>query len=762
MDWKKTFNTGFWAIHTVFFIGIVATILSTVYALRLNQYQNTEKSIATKVDTLIKNFKTDDSFETIAKYLSRAQSDKAQETIHHLSRNIAETEDLLELKASPELSENIRTFNGLISHTSGMSNPSDALKVLNQKISSLIGVAKSQGYRSVLSISEGMEKRLSSLNSKNVGGSPQVSYLATDLKKLQKIVANSTLTDGEKATLDNRFQSMSEEIELLSTLNVQGRDLQKHVTKAGLALGEWVLVLEKRSQSLETIREAKQNKLIIILAAVVAFFTISWMGIAYLSRWQKSKIEGQVESEVKSIIEKGILGDERFMVDHFSEATRNDIIHLLDTLKVKLSLGSMLHNGLPFAGCLIDNNFKVTWHNHLFLEQFYLSEEEVKSEAFNWDYLRDYLNLEQDPVYEALVNKIAGIFPVKVKQDEFAPAQPYEMYVTPVFANREDRVMVFFYPLVSVKDAIQEQVSMATSTMGRFVELWNEEKLDEDELRLLEKDFKGNDLEETFDSLSQIYERVSSEKEECIRTIRSLERETSELSTTISEINGLEEDKKEIIKQEVHLANELKESFIHTLERSESLAQINKTIMQHNDELRTEASRIQQAYNEILKQKRESHEIISQLEQLKPDFKKLKYDLLEIKTRLISMSGQLFSPQASGDEAQQRVLARLKEEIFRLDSAVVALEKKISFSDVLQSKLLMMNEKLTAEQTSFSWQSTQKDHVLRETLSSIQKSLSDEERKIIESLQSLGELMKLDYSKSQEAALKSTTESLLS
>ncbi len=47
---------------------------------------------------------------------------------------------------------------------------------------------------------------------------------------------------------------------------------------------------------------------------------------------------------------------------------------------------------------MVDTNFKLTWYNHLFLEQLYLSDEEVRSDAFHWDYVRDYLNLNEDPL----------------------------------------------------------------------------------------------------------------------------------------------------------------------------------------------------------------------------------------------------------------------------------------------------------------------------------------------------------------------------
>src|SRR5690606_25201273 len=116
--------------------------------------------------------------------------------------------------------------------------------------------------------------------------------------------------------------------------------------------------------------------------------------------------------------------------------------------------------------------------------------EDVRSDAFSWVYLRDIFNLDADPVYEALAHRIAGIYPVKIKQDEYTPMQPYEMYVTPITVNREDRVMVFFYPLVAVKDAINEQVELARQCIKKFAQSWSEDSLGEIELKVFNKDFK--------------------------------------------------------------------------------------------------------------------------------------------------------------------------------------------------------------------------------------------------------------------------------
>jgi hypothetical protein len=751
MDWKKTFNRGQWVIHGIFIIAVIFGVGSTIFALRLNHLQSTEEERGLKINSLVHHLKKDMSFEKIGKLLSWAESDKANDKMRELSQKVAETEELLEIKSSTDLGLAMRTFNKLINNTSGMSDPSDALKVFNNKVSSLYDFAKSRKYSNVITISERMKERLDQLTPKNVGGSVQVSYLRSDVKRLEQLVGNANLSENEKAALTSRFTSMNNEIDLLSSLNSQSKDLKAHVTQASLALSQWMIDVEKKASDLQGMRFKKQNQLILMLAGMVAFLVLAWMGLAYLFRWQKIRMGEQVEMEVKGVIEKGIMGDQRFMMDHYSDLTRNDIIHLLDELKIKLNLGSMLHTGLPFAGCMIDTNFKLTWYNHLFLEQFYLSEEEVRSDAFNWDYLRDYFNLEEDVIYQALVNKIAGIYPVKVKQDEFALAQPYEMYVTPINVNREDRVMVFFYPLVSVKEAINEQVNLSRMAIGRFVSHWNNETLNEDQIRLLEKDFKNNDLSDVYTELRTLFERVNGEKNECIRTIHTLEKENEEYQDTVTAMKEIEEEKKDIIRQEFQLANDLRDTFLTSLERVDTLMNINRTILQQNDELKTEAHKMQQISTEITKKTKETLDIMGQLEGVKIDYKKLKFELLEVKAKLISINNSLFGQLPPFDEPQQKLANRYKDELARLDFNVTTLDKKLSQLDVLLAKLQMMHEKTPMEQMNFNFLTSQKDHEMKDTLMKIQRLQATEETKIVENFNNMHMLMKKDLSKVHEA-----------
>ncbi len=750
MDWKKTFNRGQWFVHSIFVVAVILATLATLFALRLNHLQSTEEERGLKINSLVHYLKNDMSFEKTGKLLSWAQSDKANDKMKDLGKKIAETEELLEIQVSKDLSRGIRTFNGLINKTTSMSDPSDAIKVLRSKVAGLQDVARSNKFKNVEAITERMTERLDQLNPKNVGTSAQVANLQADIKRLEQTVENSALSEADKAALVSRFQSMDHEINQLSGLNSQSRDLKAHVTQASLALSEWMLEVEKKAKDLQGMRFQKHNKLIQLLAGIVGFLVVAWMGLAYLFRWQKGKLASQVEAEVKSVIKNGILGDERFLMEHYSEETRTDIIRLLDEIKIKLNLGSMLHNGLPFAGCLIDNNFKLTWHNHLFLEQFYLSEEEIKSDAFNWDYLRDYLNLDEDPVYQALVNKIAGIYPIKVKQDEFAMSQPYEMYVTPIQVNREDRVMVFFYPLVSAKEAINEQVNLSRQTLQRFTSLWRAEKLDDNQLKLLEKDFRGNDLHDLYQDLVDLHQGLSGELTECYEAIRSLEKENQQLQDGLRKVSDLEEEKKEIIRQEFQLASTLRDSFLTTVDRIESLLHINRSILQQSDDLKTDALKIQGTNHNLIKKNKETVETMAQLDAVRADAKKLKAELVEVKGRLVSLNSNLFGQLPALDEHHQRLASRYKDELSRLDVSVTTFEKKLTQIDMLLSKLNVMNDKVSTEQTNFKFQPPQSEQDLARALREIQEAQGQDETAIIESFKALHALMKKDLGKSNE------------
>jgi hypothetical protein len=252
------------------------------------------------------------------------------------------------------------------------------------------------------------------------------------------------------------------------------------------------------------------------------------------------------------------------------------------------------------------------------------------------------------------------------------------------------------------------------------------------------------------------------EKNESLHFINNLEKEILDLKEKVHFHQDLEEEKRQTAREEVKAANDLKISVVTSLEKTESLMHINKTILQQNDDFKNEAIRLHQLTVDSLKKSKESMDILGQLESSKTDYKKIKFELMEIKARLISLNNSLLSQLPPLDENQQKLAIRYKDELARLDVGVSNLDKKLSQVDVLLAKLNMINEKNPLEQTSFQFQTTQKDHELREALLDIQKHLNVEETKILENFKHLHGLLKKDLRHVAQREVNSSLDQFLS
>ena len=60
---------GQFAIHTIFVVGILATVGATLYSFRMGHVQKVEEQQVLKINQLTQNLKQDRSFDKISKFL---------------------------------------------------------------------------------------------------------------------------------------------------------------------------------------------------------------------------------------------------------------------------------------------------------------------------------------------------------------------------------------------------------------------------------------------------------------------------------------------------------------------------------------------------------------------------------------------------------------------------------------------------------------------------------------------------------------------
>lgn len=749
MDWKKTFNRGNWIVHSIFAVTILASLASIFYASRLYHLQENLESRDRKITSLIEKIRAEDIFQKMKKNLLKSQPEVANDKLRELSGMIAELEDLLETRASEPLGSSVREFTKLIHQTSGNSNPKEALGVFYQKLQSLKKLGEDRNYKNViLYTSKILEKLVLVQKSKKID-LKFIESTQTDLGRLLNIIKSSSLDDQEKQNLLSRIEGMREDIELTKGMAIQLKDVELSGKNATLNLEQWILELENKMRNVQSIFRDKQATLIVMMGSSFAILLIGWISVAYLFRWQKIKISEQVETEVDVVIQKGIMEDQRFMTEHYSEKMREKVINLLDELKVKLNLGTMLYDGLPFAGCLIDRDLNLTWSNRVFLDSFKINQSENDYKNLNWNNLRKIFYIDGDPIKEAFENKTSGIYALKVRFEDSHQMEPFELYVRPIEFNREDRVMIFFYPLNSVKDAISDQVSIAKDTIERFVELWSSETLSNEQLQLLEKDFKSSDLDALYGQLVTFYQKQESDKLESHLMIETLEKENSNYNLILDEVRQIEDERKSIIKSEVQILDSIKDLFISTFDKTDSLLHFNRSLMQINDDFKSEAQKISSQAGEIFKRSKESIDLLTQLDQIRGDYKKLKLDLIDVKCKLVAFHSSLISNLPPLDDHQQKLVLRYKDELAKLEVTSTSLDKKLSQLDIFLGKFSYMQNLVGNDQISFNFNNAQKDHEIKENLFELQKKLTEDEESIISNFKELHHLMRLDLAKGQ-------------
>ena len=161
---------------------------------------------------------------------------------------------------------------------------------------------------------------------------------------------------------------------------------------------------------------------------------------------ESMKNEKFIESQIMTVVKRGIIGNACQINSKISSKTQNEIHKAHEFLQKRMRFGQVFEATLPFSAILLDSNLKVIWGNDNFFQDWGLSNQDYQTHL-GWDSLRQLTNLGQtDPILDASKNGMAGIFQIQVNLAEKAQPLPYEMYVHPVDSDDERNIMVYFYP----------------------------------------------------------------------------------------------------------------------------------------------------------------------------------------------------------------------------------------------------------------------------------------------------------------------------
>ena len=379
-------------------------------------------------------------------------------------------------------------------------------------------------------------------------------------------------------------------------------------------------------------------------------------------------------------------------LDQFSDEFQTFTHQTAKYVNKRMSFGSIFQDTLPIGSILLDHNLKVIWANQHFADQWQIAEEELNREYLSWDYLAKLTNIgEDDPVLEALKNGIAGIYQVQIKVNEKEPVRPFEMYVSPVKYNNQNRVQLYFYPLSSLQKTITDQAMSIVGPVARTLDLMLKGDYDDHYKEQLYRDYEIAgimDIQAKFNELELLFKRKEGRM---IDELEVLHVRLEKWETTIKEINEINKKIQEQTREQIGGLRLFKDSVI-------GLSQLGTTFEQNSVSgikvMRKMLSNIAislQTNNKLSEALKDISTAIPDMEKTKLELKDQKGQVNEIKTNLYHSISQLVHIKKkihdpSLLEKFEQNFNKLNSEFKLLDQSTEALDKKITSIELMLSK----------------------------------------------------------------------------
>lgn len=433
---------------------------------------------------------------------------------------------------------------------------------------------------------------------------------------------------------------------------------------------------------------------IALLVFLCVFFLV---GVFIFIRSEKSNQE-LIEKDVLSLIKDKMLAtkDQKF-ISNTSLDFENEIYKIKDYIHKRMNFGSLFQAAAPFSTLLLDENLNVVWANTHFFEQWGLTPKSNKSDHMTWNYLQQYTNLgHDDPILEALKNKVAGIYQIQVKTRENEDTVPYEMYVSPVENSDKSYIMLFFYPLRSLIETINNQTKALVGPISRTLEMLSRENFNRDNQEKIKKDYQVAGIEGIHDRFIEYFNFIQSQKNGLMSVITQLEDtlyDQNKINDDLIKMMGSVFEKYQTVSQAFEI---LKGNIVNTVDGRNEIIQLFyncsslfKTTFRDVQDLSKTCSVQLGLISELSKG-------LGTIVQLKDNLKQNKSQTDENKLRLNLSVDQaaIFSRSDEKNNSKlEQSLSKIKLEARSLEKSVNALIEGATSFDIAVSKLLLVMEK---------------------------------------------------------------------
>jgi len=505
-----------------FVILMLATLCTVFYFWKLGFIDGSRNKDLHKANYILEQIQSKKPFDEVSTEVNNENSKLALKKLNSFESDLAKINSLVEVEEYEELTNEIKNVKKAISNLISFPKTLKVMSVFNTKMNKFSIYVNNNDWRTLARTSKRILVRTKGhINKRKLKAF--VSDINNDLSYMAKVTAGSVLERSFKSEITSRISNLKTETKMLLRYVGEKQFFYGQVKSTNNSLDNWISKVNPDISYQKLQAEQMGRYYIMGLLGILGLTSTLFFASFIFNKWYLGRTQVELEEFVENFVTDGLIANRPIELKDFSEKFKNFSNVTAEYFEKRTSFGSIFQEALPLSSLMLDKNLKVVWTNKQFSTDWDISEEELNKDYLSWDYLSKLTNIgENDPVLEALKHHVAGIYQVQLKANEESDVRPYEMFVSPVKYNSETRIMLFFYPLMSLQDTITEQARSIVNPIEKTFNLMKKGHFNSENQHLLSKDFEIAGIIPILDQFKDIETNRLSEKENLVTEIEIL------------------------------------------------------------------------------------------------------------------------------------------------------------------------------------------------------------------------------------------------
>ena len=674
-------------ISHVYYILLVASLI--FIGLKLKTQVETQANIDTiKIEGVedIEQLKSFVHYEQLKRFIESNQSVEAQNKIGYLNDAHQKIETNLSFQRNKELDASLESYKHISDQLSRLSRPDEILGTMKTKVEKLEAQASRKRWKNIQRGTERLDQRISLLKLSGRVESNIVKYMESDLSAMTNLIKGSALDPDDKSVTLAQLDEIQSDLVMLLDLHEVRKTLSQTELSAKEAVGKWAAKAHLALGSIQKVQMDQFQWIIQMVWALVAGSLVFWGLVTFLGFKASTDLARVFENKFFKFLSDLKKSRTIDPLDYVSQSRQSQFTDSLEQFRIAQGLGENFSLGMPFSSLIINAQGRVEWVNSLFFDQFGLDSKTDLSEL-DLAFFGKKIIASQDYLSQALDTMEPATWQVQLQMSDGVTV-PMEMHLSPIEKD-EGKLLVIFYDLVLIKEAIQTQSHLIMHPVRSAFEALELETWGVEVQAHLAPLWKKAGLEEDWSKLSRVIEKLNSYRFDLHKQVKSLDNEKKDHLKMIIEMHTFFQEQSNFFKKELSQLKRMRDVFISLDQTNGDLQTDHRALTQV---VRTQTKRTDFYWEQcrhLIDRLSGLKDSAQNLEQAKVHYKSDRTELMLSKQKLMKLQNEFLMNSPMLSDSAQKLAADMKDSIMNLDRSVQNLDKNLSSLDIEITKVAM-------------------------------------------------------------------------